>query len=256
MSTAVTNQVIDVNLIKPHPFNYNQHSPAHIADLRASLKEFEQVKSIVVQADTTGGYICVAGHGILEAAQPSGDWPGVAQLRSDVIPADWPQVKVLAYLAADNELGRYSDPDLEQLAQLTHTIGQTDVDLARLAAGSDVALRDLTSLYDAAEQRRIAEARAEEAARFLDTGDDEHDAGDDLDDEQPHVVAHVTTEATAPDNPYVNLVFVADRVQRDFVMQTLAHVRDVYNLETSVDAIVKLCEFFEAGTDGTQETTS
>lgn len=241
MDNAVVNQIIPIASVKPHPYNYNRHSREHVGDLRASLRKFGQVRSIVVQADTEGGYLCVAGHGILQAAQME----GLAEVKADVIPDDWPQVKVLAYLAADNELARHSDPDLEQLAQLAHTIQQSDADLARLAAGSDATLARLTALYNEAAERRAAEERATQATQFL-GGDDEDDADDADYIPQPSTYAAPETA----DNPYVNLVFVADRVQRDFVMQTLAHVRDVYGLETSVEAIVKLCELFEAGQDG------
>lgn len=256
MDSFVVNKVIEIGGINPHPMNYNRHPPGHIADLRTSLKKFGQVKSIVVQDDLSGGYLCVAGHGVLQAAILSG-WKDI---KADVIPGEWPQVKVLAYLAADNELARNSDPDLQQLAQLAHTIQQTDSDLARLAAGSDEALGRLKLLYDEAEQRRVAEERASAAAAFLESDDDDEGYDDDDDDDEgPRArstrISGGGAVSTARDNPYVNLVFVADRIQRDFVLQTLAHVRDVYELETSVEAIVKLCELFEEQQDVAQETT-
>ncbi|MBN2005796.1 MAG: ParB N-terminal domain-containing protein [Anaerolineae bacterium] len=253
MSNSIVNQMISVEGIKPHPYNYNQHSQEHVADLRASLRKFGQVRSIVVQEDTAGGYLCVAGHGVLQAARLE----GLAEIKADLIPGDWPQVKVLAYLAADNELARHSDPDLEQLAQLTHTIKQADDDLARLAAGSDAALKRLTTLYDEAEQHRAAEERADHAAQFLNIGDaaDEAEADGATEDYFPPPHHDPDHGADAEDNPYVNLLFVADRVQRDFVLQTLAHVRDVYHLETSLEALVKVCELFEES-DGAQEAAS
>ncbi|MBN2003088.1 MAG: ParB N-terminal domain-containing protein [Anaerolineae bacterium] len=244
----VSNQIISIATIKPHPYNYNQHSREHVADLRASLRKFGQVRSLVIQEDTTGGFLCVAGHGILQAAQLE----GLTEVKADIIPSDWPQVKVLAYLAADNELARHSDPDLEQLAKLTHTIQQTDVDLARLAAGSEAALQRLTTFYIETEQHHAAEERAAAATRFLSTDDNEEDDHDD--DTYAPPPQHAEPATAAAHNPYVNLVFVADVVQRNFVLQTLSHVRDVYHLETSVEAIVKLCELFEEGPDGTQET--
>lgn len=252
MDHELVNQHIPVGSIRPHPLNYNRHSRGHVSDLRASLKQFGQVRSIVVQEDTTGGYLCVAGHGVWEAAQLE----GLPTMRADIIPADWPQVKVLAYLAADNELARYSDPDLEQLARLTNTLRESDATLARLAAGSEEALTRLTELHQQLAEREAAETRAAHATQFLD--DDAEDCADDDALDESSAYAGVSARAASPSaegNPYVNLIFVADRVQRDFVLQTLAHVRDVYALETSVEAIVKLCELFEAEPDGAQEAS-
>jgi DNA modification methylase len=111
-----------------------------VADLRASLRKFGQVRSIVVQADAAGdGQLIVAGHGVVAAAQAA----GLTTLRADVIPADWPPAKVLAYLAADNELARRANPDQAQLAALVQQVQQVDAELAALAAGSEARLAEL-----------------------------------------------------------------------------------------------------------------
>ena len=78
---------------------------------------------------------------------------GLETLQADVIPAAWPYVKVLAYLAADNELARLGDADQEQLAILACEIADSDKDLAILAAGSEKALEALKFL--AAEAQGI-----------------------------------------------------------------------------------------------------
>lgn len=157
--SEVVNRVIAVGACRPHPQNYNQHSAAQLGDLRASLRQFGQVRSIVVQDDAAGGYLLVAGHGLWAAARAE----GFTELRADVIPADWLPVKVLAYLAADNELGRASDPDAVQLAQLVQLVGETDALLARLAAGS---AERLTALLDTlqGEDATPPAPRADEAA--------------------------------------------------------------------------------------------
>ena len=118
-SVQVSHAVVSLSLCAPHPQNYNQHSAEQVGDLRASLRKFGQVRSIVVQDDAAGGFLLVAGHGLAEAARAE----GFSELRADVIPADWPPVKVLAYLAADNELGRAASPDEAQLAALVAAVG-------------------------------------------------------------------------------------------------------------------------------------
>lgn len=138
--TGVANQVVKTGELVPHPRNYNRHSPEQLGRLRASLRRFGQVRSVVVQALDGGGYIIVAGHGLVEAAKAEG-W---TEVHADVIPADWPEVKVLAYMAADNELARLADPDQEQLAALVAKVrAEGDDELAALAAGTDELMKKL-----------------------------------------------------------------------------------------------------------------
>ena len=114
----VVNRMVKLAQCRPHPRNYNQHSTAQLEDLRSSLRRFGQVRSIVVQAAADGGYLLVAGHGIVAAASLE----LYTELRADVIPATWSEMQVLAYLAADNELGRQSNPDIAQLAAVVATM--------------------------------------------------------------------------------------------------------------------------------------
>jgi ParB-like chromosome segregation protein Spo0J len=144
----VTNQTIPLAHYRPHPRNYNVHPAGQVADLRRSLRRFGQVRSVVVQDDGAGGYLGVAGHGVVEAAQAEG-WP---EIRADVLPADWPPEKVLAYLAADNESGRASNPDLDQLAALVAELKEKDAELAALAAGGEARLKELLAQLKRNEQ--------------------------------------------------------------------------------------------------------
>jgi ParB-like chromosome segregation protein Spo0J len=137
--TDIINTVIPLAACRPHPANYNRHDADQITDLRTSLRRFGQVRSVVVQA-ASDGYVIAAGHGIIEAAQLE----GLTSLRADIIPADWPPAKVLAYLAADNELARRGDPDEGQLAELVaHVKAEADDELAALAAGSAERLAEM-----------------------------------------------------------------------------------------------------------------
>jgi len=130
----------------PHPQNYNTHSAGQLADLQTSLVQFGQVAALVVQAGPQadygvgdGQYLVVKGHGILAAARALG-W---REIVADVLPADYPPEKVLAYLAADNELARQATPDEAQLAALVQAVGSVDEKLAVLAAGAQERLGKL-----------------------------------------------------------------------------------------------------------------
>ena len=144
--SGVVNAVVNVAELTPHPMNYNQHDETQMTDLRYSLRRFGQVRSIVVQARNDGlGFLLVAGHGLAAAAKAE----GYAMLRADVIPAEWDEVKVLAYLAADNELARRSTPDEAQLAALVSRVArEADEELAALAAGADERMHELLSISE------------------------------------------------------------------------------------------------------------
>lgn len=146
VQNGVGNAVVNVGALTPHPRNYNQHSAGQVGDLRRSLRRFGQVRSIVVQAQAEPGrWLIVAGHGIVTAARAE----GLTTLRADIIPADWDDAMVLAYLAADNELARQGQPDEAQLAALLRDVqAQADRELAALAAGSEARLTEMLATLD------------------------------------------------------------------------------------------------------------
>ena len=161
---VVINSTVKVSECKPHPENYQRHDDAQIADLRESLRQFGQVRSIVVQRNGHG-YIVVAGNGLHEAARRE----GLKTLRADVVPASWSKTKVLAYLAADNELARRGTADEAQLAALVARIHETEGEtLAMLAAGERRAMDRLLALARNGDGQADAEPqidRAEELNR-------------------------------------------------------------------------------------------
>lgn len=146
MKAVVKNQTVKVSALAPHSQNYNKHSDSQLADLRASLRAFGQVRSVVVQkAKANGHYTIVAGEGLTTAAKQE----GLKELRADVIPASWSKTKVLAYLAADNELARHGTPDQAQLAAIVRDVMSAEGEvLARLAAGEQLALDTLLASQD------------------------------------------------------------------------------------------------------------
>ncbi len=137
--SEVVNRIISLDRYRASPDNYNEHPDEQIADLRRSVRLFGQVRSVVVLDDGQGGFVGVAGHGFIEAAQAEGK----TEVKADVIPPDWTAEKVVAYMAADNETARGSSPDLARLAALVAKLKETDEELAAVAAGGDARLKEL-----------------------------------------------------------------------------------------------------------------
>jgi DNA modification methylase len=98
-----------IDTLVPHPRNYNQHPPAQIERLAASLQQFGQVRPIVVHKNTI-----IAGHGVYLAAQHL----NYQALRVTQLPDDWTDEQAMAYLVADNETRRGAEPDDAELAAL------------------------------------------------------------------------------------------------------------------------------------------
>lgn len=147
--SEVKNRLVALAECRDHPQNYNTHPEGQIEDLMLSLRKFGQVRSIVVQDDGADGFLLVAGHGVCAAARLE----GFEELKADVIPVDWPPAKVLAYLAADNELPRQRAPDEAQLAAICAQVQEeADAELARLAAGSELDLLLITSHAQLAQE--------------------------------------------------------------------------------------------------------
>lgn len=133
-----TNRRIPLADLQPHPHNYNRHPAKQIKRIATSLRKFGQVRSIVVWQN-----IILAGHGVVEAAR-SMRWNEIA---ADVLPDEYPEHLALAYVAADNELGRMGDPDQAALAaiieqsksidnELLEAIGYDESELAKLIRDS------------------------------------------------------------------------------------------------------------------------
>lgn len=153
-------RTIQIDAYQPHPRNYNRHPEDQVKRIAHSLTTFGQVKSIVVWR----GYF-LAGHGVAEAARSLG-W---TTLQADVLPDDYPEIKALAYLAADNELSRLSDPDAAQLAAILQEARAEDAALMAAIGYDDAELQKL--LRDAEKQRAAGEPSSddptEQAAELL-----------------------------------------------------------------------------------------
>jgi len=128
----IINRVVPLGAIEAHPRNYQRHPESQIAELMASLRRFGQVRSLVVQ-EQDGGYLMVAGHGVMEAARRL-EWE---ELRADVLPATWTAEQVMAYLVADNELAKQAEPDEVQLATLLKELEAAEFGLEGLGWDKD-----------------------------------------------------------------------------------------------------------------------
>lgn len=112
----------------PHPRNYNRHSATQVERIAKSLQKFGQVRSVVVWRN-----FFLAGHGVREAALSLG-WDS---LRADVLPDEYDETLALAYVAADNELARMSDPDQEQISAILSEIKAFDEELLQATGFSN-----------------------------------------------------------------------------------------------------------------------
>jgi len=139
--------------IRPHPENYNRHSPEQVKLLKASLEKYGQTKPVVLwrNAEFNGQngipgdkWLSLAGEGLCEAAMQL-DWQEVwGNDRSDLS-----VLEARAYLAVDNETARQADPDIDALSQLLAAVHAEDESLAALAAGGEDELRRLLEMASA-----------------------------------------------------------------------------------------------------------
>lgn len=141
INDPIVNRHVAIGLIDDHPDNDNEHPEEQIEELRASLRIFGQGESIAVQAPAQEGgrYLCVAGHGVKEAA----NLEGFTHLRCDVFPADWPPQKIKAYLVAANRLGTKSRRNDAQTSAILAEIKESDPDLLPATGWTDSEIEDL-----------------------------------------------------------------------------------------------------------------
>jgi len=160
MTTTMTptNQRVKLAGLKTHSRNYNRHPAKQIERIAMSLRKFGQVRSIVVWQNTI-----LAGHGVVEAAKSLG-WQSIV---ADVLPDEYPEHLALAYVAADNELGRLADPDQAALAAILEESKIADAELLQAIGYNDQELQALLNEIGKNDEREIKDSapqidRAEE----------------------------------------------------------------------------------------------
>ena len=140
----VTNAIIDIDKIKPHPENYNRHPDTQIVQLEASYEEFGQFNSIVVWQRPGGEYIQVARQGFLTGAKNK----GATKIRADILPENTDPMVVKRIMLADNLHAQNSDPDTTLLATLLQEQQDAGFDLAALGTDDETLRQMLESLGD------------------------------------------------------------------------------------------------------------
>jgi len=142
LQQQVTNSYIPVALIDPNPRNYKIHPPEKIDRIANSLERFGQPRSVTVQKMAgSDRYMMQAGHSVLAAAKQIG-W---AQLRCDIIPAEWNPAMVLAFLVAENELRDGSQENDEALASILEEVFRFNPVFTEAAGFTDKELEDIFS---------------------------------------------------------------------------------------------------------------
>ena len=113
-------ELVRLDELHAHPSNYRSHPQPQLAHLAQSMREHGVYRNVVIASDGT----ILAGHGVVEAAREAG-LDHIAAVRLDLAPDD-PKARKL--LAADNELSRLADDDVDALAALLTEIRDDDVD--------------------------------------------------------------------------------------------------------------------------------
>lgn len=142
--TIPTNKIVPIDLIKPHPDNYNQHPEEQIKQLERSYSELGQFRSIVLWEQSDGTFIQLAGHGIVEAMQRE----NVSEVRADVHPPSLDPMIAKRILLADNLHAKNSVPDDTLLAQLLQEQYDAGYDLASLGSDEESLRQMLQELGD------------------------------------------------------------------------------------------------------------
>lgn len=142
--SEITNTVVPIEAIKPHPDNYNFHPEAQLRQLEASYEELGQFRSVVLWQQTDGSYIQLAGHGIVEAMKRE----GATEVRADVLPHTLDSMTAKRILLADNLHAKNSSPDDELLAALLVEQKNAGFDLASLGYDEEALRQMLEALGD------------------------------------------------------------------------------------------------------------
>jgi len=140
--SKITNALIPIDAITPHPRNYRSHPDTQLTYLQASHERFGQYRSVVLWSRPRGKYVTVAGHGIIEAMRQR----GVTEIRADVLPQNTPQTEIDAILIADNNIAQHASDDDALLAQLLQEQQNAGFDLAALGSDDETLRQMLESL--------------------------------------------------------------------------------------------------------------
>ena len=111
-------ETIDIERLKPHPRNYNEHPQDQVEQIAASLTQHGQYRNVVIAKDDT----ILAGHGVVLAAIHL-KWDMIEAHRLDIDPESKQAIKLLA---ADNTLAHFGMTDDRALSELLKEIREFD----------------------------------------------------------------------------------------------------------------------------------
>jgi hypothetical protein len=121
-------ELVQLELLKPHPRNYRSHPPDQIEHLIESIRSNGIYRNIVIARDNT----ILAGHGVAQALKEMG-LELVPAVRLDIDPEDPRALKVLT---GDNEIAGLVEVDDRELTELLKEIS-ADPEEGLLGSGYD-----------------------------------------------------------------------------------------------------------------------
>ena len=116
-------QLVDINLIKPHPKNYKKHPQDQLEHICKSIRENGIYRNILIANDN----IILAGHGVYEACKRMG-FTKVPTLKINLNSSD---PKAMKLLVSDNEIGHLAEIDQISLSETLKSIMDNNTLLAQ-----------------------------------------------------------------------------------------------------------------------------
>ncbi len=226
--------VVPLTALYPHPKNYQIHPESQLEELRQSLEDLTQFRSIVIQDRGDGTYWIVAGEGTVEGARRA----NYRDMRAEIIPASWPPDLVEAILAADNEHHRNALPNASRLATLLQSLKERGYKLPALGT-SQQRLNTLLSEMRRDQSTAFLQPLLQKPLSFP-TGAPEMQ-------EAPAyglspAAPVVTPGQDAPPPIYFALTFTVTLEQRAIILAAIQQVKQRSGFTTSQDALAFLCE--------------
>jgi hypothetical protein len=149
--TELPLEVVALDLLKPHPRNYQGHPDDELEHIIASLKEHGFYRPIVVARDNT----ILALHGVWQAARKMG-WTHGPVIRKDYDPNEARAIKLVI---ADNEIRHLAERDDRTLTELLKELADMD---ELLGTGYDeMMLANLTFVTRPADEIEDLDAAAQ-----------------------------------------------------------------------------------------------
>jgi hypothetical protein len=141
---SIVNRMVSIDRITPHPRNPRTHPDEQMRQLKASHERFSQYRSVVLWERPGGGYVQVAGHGIVEAMKQRGEH----EVRADILPASTSQETIDGILVADNNIALNAEDDDQLLVALLQEQADAGYDLASLGTDEEALRQILEALGD------------------------------------------------------------------------------------------------------------